>query len=91
MYKVRVRDGEIGCEHGGCDFAAIGAVADEAIQETRARGWLHIISTRILSWEIKERRGLQHTNANCTAPQKHVAVASSSPEYPSLARPARGI
>ena len=30
------------------------------------------------------------TNASCTAPQKHVAVASSSVDQPSLARPANG-
>ena len=30
------------------------------------------------------------TNASCTAPQKHVAVASSSLDQPSLALPARG-
>ena len=30
--------------------------------------------------------GARLTNANCTAPQKHVAVASSSLDQPSLAR-----
>lgn len=30
------------------------------------------------------------TNASCTAPQKHVAVASSLVDQPSLAWPARG-
>lgn len=31
------------------------------------------------------------TNASCTAPQKHVAVASSSLDQPSSAQPARGM
>lgn len=30
------------------------------------------------------------TNDNCTAPQKHVAVASSSVDQPSWAKPAKG-
>lgn len=35
--------------------------------------------------------GARLTKASCTAPQKHVAVASSSLDQPSLAQPARGI
>ena len=31
------------------------------------------------------------TNANCTAPQKHVAVASSSLDQPSSAQPDKGM
>ena len=38
--EVGVRDGEVGREHGGGDFAAVGAVADEAVDEARALGWL---------------------------------------------------
>ena len=33
---------------------------------------------------------MELTNDNCTAPQKQVAVASSSVDQPSLADPARG-
>lgn len=32
----------------------------------------------------------ERTNFSCTAPQKQVAVASSSVDHPSLALPARG-
>lgn len=39
--------------------------------------------------ERKWARGL--TNASCTAPQKHVAVASSSLDQPSPAHPASGM
>lgn len=35
--------------------------------------------------------GIRLTNASCTAPQKHVAVASSSLDHPSSAPPAKGI
>lgn len=35
-------------------------------------------------------RGWGLTNESCTAPQKQVAVASSSLDQPSLAKPARG-
>lgn len=31
VFQVRVGDDEVGCEHGGCDFAAVGAVADERV------------------------------------------------------------
>lgn len=30
-----VEDGEVGGEHGGGDFAAVGAVADEGVDEAR--------------------------------------------------------
>jgi hypothetical protein len=33
---------------------------------------------------------LKLTNASCTAPQKHVAVASSSVDQPSVAKLAKG-
>jgi hypothetical protein len=31
MLKVCVCHGEIGCEHGGCDLAAVNTVADESV------------------------------------------------------------
>jgi hypothetical protein len=34
VLEVRVEDGEVGGEHGGCQLAAVGAVADEAVDET---------------------------------------------------------
>ncbi|CAK5266600.1 unnamed protein product, partial [Mycena citricolor] len=38
--QVRVRDGEVGREHGRGDLAAVGAVAHECVDEPRAFGWL---------------------------------------------------
>ena len=38
--EVSVRDGEVGREHGRGDFAAVGAVADEAVDQAGALGWL---------------------------------------------------
>ena len=43
VLEVRVGDGEVGCEHGGGDFAAVGAVADEAVDQTGALGWLVVV------------------------------------------------
>ena len=43
----------------------------------------------IVDWVQRDGRrdgGSRLTNANCTAPQKHVAVASSSLDQPSLAK-----
>ena len=43
----------------------------------------------IVDWVQGDGRvdaGARLTNANCTAPQKHVAVASSSLDQPSLAK-----
>jgi len=36
MLQVRVGDGEIGGEHGGGYFAAVGAVADKCVDEAGA-------------------------------------------------------
>lgn len=53
------------------------------------RGWAWLVGCRgTLMTDENETAGL--TNASCTAPQKHVAVASSSVDQPSLARPANG-
>lgn len=48
-----------------------------------------------VGWEVSGERSLSRirsrlTNASCTVPQKHVAVASSSVDQPSLVLPARG-
>lgn len=42
--QVRVRDGEVGSEHGSGDFAAIGAVADEGVDQAVPVGRLEIVS-----------------------------------------------
>ena len=42
--EVLVRDGEVGREHGGGDFAAVGAVADEAVDQAGALGWLVVVN-----------------------------------------------
>ena len=67
---------------------AVGAVADEAADEGGAVGWLgHGVSVEGVE---EGMRGWGLTNESWTAPQKQVAVASSSLEQPSLAKPARG-
>lgn len=39
MHKVLIPHSEVRCKHAGCDFVAIGAVADEGAYETgRLRG-----------------------------------------------------
>lgn len=40
VFEVRVSDDEVGGEHGGGDFAAVGAVAEECVHETFAGGGL---------------------------------------------------
>lgn len=40
VLEVSGGDGEVGGEHGGGDFAAVGAVADEGVEEGWALGWL---------------------------------------------------
>ena len=42
VLEVGVGDGEVGGEHGGGDFVAVGAVADEGGEEARAVGWLDL-------------------------------------------------
>lgn len=41
-------------------------------------------------WRLMDSGGDKLTKASWTAPQKHVAVASSSVDQPSVATPARG-
>lgn len=100
VFEVRVGDGEVGREHGRGDFSTVRAVADEGGDQAWALGWLGgvlVLESRKLGrersvgneWE--QNQGAQLTNASCTAPQKHVAVASSSLDQPSLALPARGM
>lgn len=38
--EVRVEDGEVGGEHGGCEFVAVGAIAEEAANEAGTMGGL---------------------------------------------------
>lgn len=40
VLQVRVGDGEVGCEHGRRDLAAVGAVADEGGDQAGTLGWL---------------------------------------------------
>ena len=44
--EVGVGDGEVGREHGRGDFAAVCAVADEAVDQARALGWLAVVKRR---------------------------------------------
>ena len=43
VLQMGVGDDEIGCEHGGGDFAAVEAVADEAVNHARALSWLRAV------------------------------------------------
>lgn len=40
VLEVAVGDGEVGGEHGGSDFVAVGTVADEGVDEAGALGGL---------------------------------------------------
>lgn len=40
MLEVRIGNDKIGCEHGRGDLAAVGAVANEGVDESRLLGWL---------------------------------------------------
>ena len=40
MLQMSVGDDEVGCEHGCGNFAAVGAVADEAVDQSWGLGWL---------------------------------------------------
>ena len=42
VLEVRVFDREVAGEHGGCDFAAVNAVADEGVDEAVAFDWLFV-------------------------------------------------
>jgi len=42
LLQVRVGDGEVGCEHGRGDFAAVRAVANEGVDQACALDWLGI-------------------------------------------------
>jgi hypothetical protein len=96
VLQVRVGDGEVGGEHGRGDLAAVAAVADKAVDQAFALGRLygsssrrhvrgeHIVGKiRMKSALLRRRASLSRgplTKASCTAPQKQVAVASSSLE-----------
>lgn len=92
VLEVLVVDSEVGCEHGRCDLAAVCAVAHECVDETWALGRLclalaNVCDARLRCLEHYAGRGLgfRLTNDNWTAPQKQVAVASSSVDQPSSA------
>jgi hypothetical protein len=40
VLQILVVDGEVGCEHGGRDLAAVCTIAHEGIDEAWALGWL---------------------------------------------------
>lgn len=44
VLQVGVCDGEVGCEHRGCDFATIVTITDEAVDEAWTMGWLVEVS-----------------------------------------------
>ena len=44
---VLVGDGEVGGEHGCSDFVAVGAVADECVDQTWGVGWLEVDISRV--------------------------------------------
>ena len=119
VLEMSVGDDEVGCEHGRGDFAAVGAVADEGVDQSWALGWLGFFDGAVSVVYVNEvgrkverkgewggsrsvgshtrvpmgrlRMDARLTNASCTAPQKHVAVASSSLDQPSSAQPDNGM
>lgn len=92
VLEVLVVDGEVGCEHGRCDLATVCAVAHERVDEAWALGRLCLVSAnvcdarmRVLGHDTGKGLGFGLTNDSWTAPQKQVAVASSSVDQPSSA------
>lgn len=74
------------------EFVTIGAVADKGADKAFTMGWLEN-GFRLAQRSVQipqQIHVLTLTNTNCTAPQKHEAVASSSVDHPSLAKPATG-
>ncbi|KAF7966236.1 hypothetical protein HWV62_39459 [Athelia sp. TMB] len=54
VLQVRIVDGEVGCEHGRRDFAAVRAVADEGVDQAGAFDWLEM--QRCISDELGGKR-----------------------------------
>ena len=84
VLEVGVGDGEVRCEHGRGDFAAIPAVADEAIYQTGALSWLVIGKrrARISGYERIEgkagkgaRRQVSSTDEEIGMPDLRIPVA----------------
>jgi hypothetical protein len=79
---VRVRHGDVGLVEGGTNLAAVGAMADMTVDKTGFLEWLYmLVSLRSSGLEL-----VILTKTSCTAPQKQVAVASSSLDQPSFER-----
>lgn len=65
MFQVRVQHDEVGREHGGCDFVAVSAVADEAayeawcLQRLRVKDCVSIsVRSLLFSWGLgKGKKG----------------------------------
>lgn len=87
---MRIVDGEVGCVYRCSEFVAVRAVADEGADKTRAMGWLQFRGSIRVGQIDEKAQTSKHTNDSCTIPQKQVAVASSSLDQPSLAKPATG-
>lgn len=91
---------EIRCEHGCRDLVAVGAMAHKGAYQTWCLCWLFSFAnmssvSHRFSFLLGHRHlgelGYRLTTLSCTAPQKHVAVASVSVDHPSFANPVRGI
>jgi hypothetical protein len=79
---MRVRHGDVGLVEGGTNLAAVGAMADMTVDKTGFLEWLKLpVSSGIPGSELDRL-----TKTSCTAPQKQVAVASSSLDQPSFER-----
>jgi hypothetical protein len=79
---VRVRHGDVGLVEGGTNLAAVGAMADMTVDKTGFLEWLYmLVSLRSPGLEL-----VILTKTSYTAPQKQVAVASSSLDQPSFER-----
>jgi hypothetical protein len=71
---------------GWADLATVDAMADMAIEQTGLFQWLFIIMLGPWSFRFSLYHSGRLTSTSCTAPQKQVAVASSSVDQPSLER-----
>lgn len=76
----------IGLVEGWADLATVDAMADMAIEQTGLFQWLFIIMLGPWSFRFSLYHSGRLTSTSCTAPQKQVAVASSSVDQPSLER-----
>ena len=72
--QVGVGDGEVGCEHGRGDLVAVRTVAGEALDQTRALGWLVLFGGDVraemdMNWGARREAGENGVRRQVTCTQ----------------------